>query len=64
MSKTIKRIIALALDTVTACTKFVAANGQVTIAGCSVTAKTLTIPSSINGNPVASVAIAPSPAAL
>lgn len=30
----------------------------------SVTAKTLTLPSSINGNPVASVAIAPSPAAL
>ena len=53
--KTLKSDV-VTLGLVTAGTKFVAENGQVTITGYSGTAKTLTIPSSINGNPVTSVA--------
>ena len=53
--KTLKSNV-VTLGLVTAGTKFVAENGQVTITGYSGTAKTLTIPSSINGNPVTSVA--------
>ena len=53
--KTLKSNV-VTLGMVTAGTKFVAENGQVTITGYSGTAKTLTVPSSINGNPVTSVA--------
>ena len=53
--KTLKSNV-VTLGMVTPGTGFVAENGQVTITGYTGTAKTLTVPSSINGNPVTSVA--------